>query len=114
MGIEEDFKAETNLFADAIRKISQDEGLDQTIVQMTAWAAKKKNLGPWTQPDVCRISVQNLMYLKQKIVELTTYEIKPSVCGVHGVYEAFARTRIVDVLITLEKTGVASGHVISD
>jgi hypothetical protein len=91
VGIEEDFKAETNLykpFADAIRKISQDEGLDQTIVQVTAWAAKKKNLGPWTQQDVCRISVQNLMYLKQKIVELTTYEIKPSVCDVHGVYES--------------------------
>jgi hypothetical protein len=29
-------------------------------------------------------------------------------------FNYFARTRIVDVLITLEKTGVASGHVISD
>jgi hypothetical protein len=95
-GIEEEFKAESNLykpFADAIRKISQDEGLDQTIVQVTAWATKKKNLGPWTQPDICRISIQNLMYLKQKIVELTTYEIKPNICDVHGVYEALSHSR---------------------
>lgn len=94
--IEEDVKAEKALyqpFADAIKKLSQDEGLDQTIVQVTAWAAKKKNLGPWTQPDVCRVSIQNLTYLKQKIVELTTYEIKPSICDVHGIYEALSHSR---------------------
>jgi hypothetical protein len=94
--IQEDIKAETSLyepFAAAIRKISEDEGLEQTIVQVTAWAAKKKKLGPWTQPDVCRISVQNLMYLKQKVVELTTYEIKPIMCDVHGVYEALSHSR---------------------
>lgn len=94
--IQEEFKAEVNLykpFADAIRSISLDEGLDQTIVQVTAWATKKKNHGPWTQPDVCRVSIQNLMYLKQKIVELTTYEIKPNICDVHGVYEALSHSR---------------------
>src|SRR5690348_6133384 len=93
--IQEDIKAEASLyepFAEAIRKISKDDGLEQTIVQVTAWAAKKK-LGPWTQPDVCRISVQNLMYHKQKVVELTTYEIKPVICDVHGVYEALSHSR---------------------
>ncbi len=94
--IEEDVKVEKALyqpFADAIKKLSQDEGLDQTIVQVTAWATKRKNLGPWTQPDVCRVSIQNLVYLKQKIVELTTYEIKPSICDVHGIYEALSHSR---------------------
>jgi hypothetical protein len=94
--IQEDIKAEASLyepFAEAIRKISIDDGLEQTIVQVTAWAARKKKLGPWTQPDVCRISVQNLMYLKQKVVELATYEIKPSICDVHGVYEALSHSR---------------------
>jgi len=94
--IEEDVKVEKALyqpFADAIKKLSQDEGLDQFIVQVTAWATKRKNLGPWTQPDVCRVSIQNLMYLKQKIVELTTYEIKPNICDVHGIYEALSHSR---------------------
>jgi hypothetical protein len=43
--IEKEFKAETSLyqpFAEAIRKLSEDEGLDQAIVQVTAWATKKK------------------------------------------------------------------------
>jgi hypothetical protein len=94
--IQEDIRAEPSLyepFAEAIRKISKDDGLEQTIVQVTAWAAKRRKLGPRTQPDICRISVQNLMYLKQKIVELTTYEIKPIICDVHGVYEALSHSR---------------------
>ena len=33
------------------------------------------------------------MYLKQKIVELTTYEIKPNICAVHGVFEALSHSR---------------------
>lgn len=80
-------------FADEIRKRSKDEGFEQTIVQVTAWAGARDTGGPWSRPDVCRVSIRNLIYLGQKAVEVTTFEIKSFICDVQGVYEALAHSR---------------------
>ena len=80
-------------FAESIRKRAKDEGAENTIVEITAVQGKRKTGGEWSRPDVCQISVRNLRYLGQKVVEVTTFELKLADCDVSAVYEALSHSR---------------------
>jgi hypothetical protein len=80
-------------FAKAIGKRAKDEGAENTIVEVTARQGKRYTGGEWSRPDVCQVSVRNLRYLGQKVVEVTTFEIKTSDCDVRAVYEALSHSR---------------------
>jgi hypothetical protein len=80
-------------FAKSIGKRAKDEGAENTVVEITARQGKRQTGGEWSRPDVCQVSVRNLRYLGQKVVEVTTFEIKTADCDVRAVYEALSHSR---------------------
>lgn len=80
-------------FSKAIQSRARDEGDNETIVEITARQGRRQTGGEWSRPDVCQVSVRRLRYLGQKVVEVTTYEIKTADCDVSAVYEALSHSR---------------------
>lgn len=80
-------------FAASIEKRARDEGSDQTVVEITAKQGRRQTGGEWSRPDICQVSVRKLEYLGQKVVEVTTFELKTSDCDVSSVYEALSHSR---------------------
>ena len=80
-------------FAQSIRRRAKDEGAENTIVEITARQGKRQTGGEWSRPDVCQVSLRKLRYLGQKVVEVTTFEIKTGDCDVRAVYEALSHSR---------------------
>jgi hypothetical protein len=80
-------------FKASIEKRARDEGAENTVVEITAHQGRRQTGGEWSRPDVCQVSVRNLRYLGQKIVEVTTYELKTDDCDVSAVYEALSHSR---------------------
>jgi hypothetical protein len=80
-------------FANSIKNRAKDEGLEQTVVEIIARQGRRHTGGLWSRPDICQISVQNLPYLGQKVVEVTTFELKAAPCNVDAVYETLSHSR---------------------
>jgi hypothetical protein len=80
-------------FAESIGKRAKDEGAEHTVVEITARQGRRQTGGEWSRPDVCQVSVTYLRYLGQKLVEVTTFEIKTADCDVSAVYEALSHSR---------------------
>lgn len=80
-------------FKNSIEKRARDEGADGAVVEITARQGRRQTGGEWSRPDVCQVSLRKLKYLGQRVVEVTTYEIKTLECDVSAVYEALSHSR---------------------
>jgi hypothetical protein len=80
-------------FRDSIEHLTKKGELqEESVVEITARQGRRQN-GMWSRPDVCRISVLYLPFLGQKVVEVTTYEIKLDTFDIDSVYEALSHSR---------------------
>lgn len=85
-------KKEQDLYEPFIKVIKdywvKDNDIDDYIISKTASPGSKKTGGQWTRPDVTLISVKTYQYLRDKIMDVITYEIKTEDnYGVASVFE---------------------------
>ncbi|MEW6411973.1 MAG: hypothetical protein AB1483_05800 [Candidatus Zixiibacteriota bacterium] len=74
----------------------KDAGLDprKCVTQVTANQGGRKTGGKWTRPDITVISVRTYEFIPGKILDVTTFEIKPANdLDVKGVFEAASHSR---------------------
>lgn len=70
-----------------------DEDLKPWICEITAFQGRRNTGGLWTRPDVTLIAFQTFVYVPQKLFEVITFEIKPTIeTALEGVYEAAAHS----------------------
>lgn len=70
-----------------------DNDLKPWVCEITASQGRRNTGGVWTRPDVTLIAMQTFTYTPDKIFQVVTFEIKPSVeTALAGVYEAAAHS----------------------
>ncbi len=61
--------------------------------EITAAQGRRKTGGKWTRPDITLVAVRNFAFIPEKILEVVTFEIKPSFdTDVSGVFETAAHS----------------------
>lgn len=91
------FAAEKDLYAPLRETISKnwrtDWPVDELLIEVTA-SQGKKQLGKWSQPDLCVVTKKTYKYLSQKHIDIWTFEVKPrGEMSVTHVLEAVAHSR---------------------
>jgi hypothetical protein len=70
-----------------------DNDLKPWICEVTAAQGRRNTGGLWTRPDVTLIAIQTFVYVPNKIFDVITFEIKPSLASaIEGVYECAAHS----------------------
>jgi hypothetical protein len=70
-----------------------DNDLSRWICEITASQGRRNTGGLWTRPDVTLIAEQTFTYVPNKLFDVITFEIKPSIeTAMSGVYEAAAHS----------------------
>lgn len=70
-----------------------DNDLSRWVCEITALQGKRNTGGLWTRPDVTLIAEQTFAYVPDKLFDVITFEIKPSIdTAMAGVYEAAAHS----------------------
>lgn len=68
-------------------------GLKDVILEITANQGSKITGGKWTRPDITLISVNSYAFIPSKILEVTSFEVKPlDDFNVAGVFETAAHS----------------------
>lgn len=66
---------------------------DNYLIEMTANQGKKKTGGKWTRPDLTLLSVKSYQYVIGRIMDVITFEIKPSDnYGIESVFETASQS----------------------
>ncbi len=91
------FVAEKDLYDPLKETISQNWKsnwpVDDLLIEVTA-SQGKKQLGKWSQPDLCAVTKKTYKYLSQKHISIWTFEVKPrGEMSVTHVLEAVAHSR---------------------
>lgn len=91
------FAAEKDLYVPLRETISKnwktDWPVDELLIEVTA-SQGKKQLGKWSQPDLCAMTKKTYKYLSQKHIDIWTFEVKPQgEMSVTHVLEAVAHSR---------------------
>lgn len=89
---------EADLYAPCLEvlkaKWSQERGLRDVHIEITASQGSKRTGGVWTRPDVTAISMRTFTHWPGRIFDIWTFEIKPSwQFNVTGIFEAAAHAR---------------------
>ncbi len=75
-------------------KWSQERGLHDFHIEITAAQGGKKTGGVWTRPDITAISVRTFTHWPGRTYDIWTFEVKPSwQFNITGVFEAAAHAR---------------------
>jgi hypothetical protein len=70
-----------------------DNDLKPWICEVTAFQGRRNTGGLWTRPDVTLIAIQTFVYVPDKLFEVITFEIKPSLeTAMEGVFETAAHS----------------------
>ncbi len=70
-----------------------DNDLKPWICEITAFQGRRNTGGLWTRPDVTLIAIQTFVYVPDKLFEVITFEIKPSLdSAMEGVFETAAHS----------------------
>jgi hypothetical protein len=70
-----------------------DNELRPWICEITAFQGRRNTGGLWTRPDVTLIAIQTFAYVPDKLFEVITFEIKPTIeTAMEGVYETAAHS----------------------
>lgn len=73
---------------------AKDKRYREQVIEVTARQGKRDTGGKWTRPDVTVASISTLLYVPQKLFDVTTFEVKPAdALDVTAVYEALAHRR---------------------
>lgn len=76
---------------------SRSEGYYSCITRNTANGGRKPTGGKWTRPDISMIAMQKFKFLKNSIIDVISFEIKPrQKIGVEGVFEALSHRQYVN------------------
>jgi hypothetical protein len=63
-------------------------------VEIIARQGRRSTGGTWSRPDLVSVEIRNFLYIPTKILEVTTFEVKPAdAIDVQAVYEALAHRR---------------------
>ena len=66
---------------------------DNYLIELTANQGKRKTGGKWTRPDLTLISVKSYQYVIGRIMDVITFEIKPSDnYGIESVFETASQS----------------------
>lgn len=75
-------------------KWTQERGLHDVHVEITATQGAKKTGGVWTRPDITAISMRTFTHWPGRVFDIWTFEIKPRwQFNITGVFEAAAHAR---------------------
>ncbi|WNG35366.1 hypothetical protein F0U61_18085 [Archangium violaceum] len=75
-------------------KWTQERGLHDVHIEITAAQGGKKTGGVWTRPDITAISMRTFTHWPGRTFDIWTFEIKPSwQFNITGVFEAAAHAR---------------------
>ncbi len=73
---------------------ARDRRSQLLAVEIIARQGRRATGGTWSRPDIVPVEVLNLLYIPTKILEVVTFEVKPSdAIDVQCVYEALAHRR---------------------
>jgi len=73
---------------------SKDHRANPIAVEIVARQGRRSTGGTWSRPDIVTVEIKNLLYIPTKILEVTTFEVKPAdAIDVQAVYEALAHRR---------------------
>ncbi len=71
----------------------QEQAIRDYVVQNTASQGRRATGGRWTRPDITLVAVRSYTYIPGKILEVTTFELKPrDNFDVAGVFETAAHS----------------------
>lgn len=72
---------------------TKDNDIKNYIIEITANQGSKDTGGKWTRPDITIIDIKTFPFYPSKILEVITFEIKPSNgYGIEAVFETAAHT----------------------
>jgi hypothetical protein len=75
-------------------KWSEERGLQDCHVEITAWQGRRPTGGEWTRPDIVALSMRTFTHWPGRYFDVWTFEIKPEwEFSVTGVFEAAAHAR---------------------
>ena len=73
---------------------ARDRRSQLLAVEIVARQGRRATGGTWSRPDIVSVEVMNLLYVPTKVIEVTTFEVKPAdAIDVQCVYEALAHRR---------------------
>lgn len=72
-----------------------DNGIEESVSEITANLGSKNTGGTWTRPDITLFAIQNYKYIPSESIELITFEVKPmNQYDISGVFETASHTAI--------------------
>ena len=72
-----------------------DNGIEESISEITANLGSKNTGGTWTRPDIALFAIQNYKYIPSESIELITFEVKPiNQYDISGVFETASHSAI--------------------
>jgi hypothetical protein len=88
---------EQKLYAPFLKTLNtfwtKDNDLTNYIIEITANQGSRETGGKWTRPDITLIDIKTYPYFPNKLIEITTFEIKAhDSYGIEAVLEAAAHT----------------------
>lgn len=73
---------------------ARDRRANLLAVEVIARQGRRATGGTWSRPDLVSVEVLNLLYVPTKILQVTTFEVKPAdAIDVQCVYESLAHRR---------------------
>jgi hypothetical protein len=94
-GSQEKYPNEGALYEPMLRQIEKfwtiDERYDSSLCRMTGLAGGKNTGGKWTRPDITVVAVQKFKFLRDPVLDVISFEIKPiGKITVEGIFQALA------------------------
>jgi hypothetical protein len=86
---------EASLYEPLIEQIQKNwaksEAYDLFIVANTARLGRRLTGGNWTRPDICLVGIRKFKFIRNPVVDVVTFEVKPNTdVTVKGVLEALS------------------------
>jgi hypothetical protein len=70
---------------------ARSEAYDQFIVTNTSRLGRRPTGGNWTRPDICLVGIRKFKFIRNSVVDVVTFEVKPATdVTVKGVLEALS------------------------
>lgn len=81
-------------FLASLRLWAKDQGWNDHVVQKLANQGRRKTGGTWTRPDFLVVGYRKFEYTPGIVLDLETFEVKTSACGIEAVFETAAHSRV--------------------
>lgn len=86
---------EASLYAPLLDQIEKNwarsEAYDQFILTNTSRLGRRPTGGNWTRPDICLVGIRKFKFIRNPVVDVVTFEVKPATdVTVKGVLEALS------------------------